>query len=487
MDHTEIERARDRHPAWRLLRADNAALILSFIGRFFVEENHGATPAGTLASMLDDQIYALNAADPERPRYPRPAADYLEDWAADGTGWLRRFYPTNSPSTAGTGNAAGRDEVHYDATPAFEKAYRWVRSLESRTFVGTESRLHTVVELLRQIVFGAETDPQIRLAELHRRRAAIDAEITEVSAGNLAVLDASALRDRYQQFAATARELLSDFREVEENFRALDRGARERIASWDGSKGDLLAELVGSRSDINGSDQGRSFQAFYDFLLSSTRQDELSDLLSRVQTMDDLAADSRLGSVHHDWSDAAERTQRTVRQISEQLRRFLDDQVWLENRRVLELVRAIEGSALACRDAPPSLGIDLDVPGVELTLPFERPLYDARPATKVESLLDPTADADVDPSALFGQVFVDQARLAGNIRKAVPPRSSALLTDIIEIFPVEHGNAEVVGYLALTDDDLEIAMDESEESVVDVVEDGRQRRIRMPRVTVTRR
>ena len=165
----------------------------------------------------------------------------------------------------------------------------------------------------------------------------------------VSTLTPAALRDRYQQFAGTARDLLSDFREVEENFRPLDRAARERIAGWEGGKGELLAELVGSRADISGSDQGRSFQAFYDFLLSEARQDELSELLARVQRLTEIDADERLRTIHHDWSEAAERTQQTVRQISEQLRRFLDDQVWLENRRVLDMVRAVEAAALGCR------------------------------------------------------------------------------------------------------------------------------------------
>ena len=207
MDLADVERLRDRHPAWRLLRAGNAPLVLAFLGRFFVDANNGATSASVLAAALDDELYELNAGAPDAPRYPKPATDYLEDWAHPDAGWLRRFYPL------------GSDEVHYDATPAFNKAYAWVIGLGVRAFVGTESRLHTVVELLRQIVYGAETDPKVRLAELQRRRDAIDREIAEVEAGNLAVLGPTSLRDRYQQFVATARELLSDFREVEENFR----------------------------------------------------------------------------------------------------------------------------------------------------------------------------------------------------------------------------------------------------------------------------
>jgi hypothetical protein len=475
VDHADVERLRDRHPAWRLLRAGNAPLVLSFLGRFFVEEGNGATATSLLTAALDDELYALNAASYDRPPYPKDAAEYLEDWAHAEAGWLRRFYP------------AGSDEVHYDATPAFEKAHGWVTGLTTRAFVGTESRLHTAVELLRQIVHGAETDPQMRLTELRRRRDAISREIAEVVAGNVSVLGPTALRDRYQQFATTARDLLSDFREVADNFRSLDRAARQRIAMWEGSKGDLLAELVGSRADISGSDQGRSFQAFCDFLLSEARQDELADLLARVEDMAQLETDLRLRTVHNDWSEAAERTQRTVRQISEQLRRFLDDQVWLENRRVLDLVRSIEAVALTQREAPPAIGLVVNEPGVQVVLPFERPLFDARPAAQVDSMIDPDADADADVSALFMQPFVDQARLADNIRSAIPEHGSALLSDIVAAYPVEQGAAEIVGYLALAEDDLEVTADDQDETVIDYAAGQATHRMRMPTVTVTRR
>ena len=133
-----------------------------------------------------------------------------------------------------------------------------------------------------------------------------------------------------------------------------------------------LAELVNSRADIDSSDQGQSFQAFYDFLLSETRQDELAHMLARLQSLEQIETDRRLRTVHHDWSEAAERTQRTVRQISEQLRRFLDDQVWLENRRVLDLVRSIEATALSFRDTPPAIGLEVYEPGVRIALPILR-------------------------------------------------------------------------------------------------------------------
>lgn len=301
------------------------------------------------------------------------------------------------------------------------------------------------------------------------------------------MLGETAVRERYQQFGATARELLSDFREVGEKFRELDRLAREKIASWGGAKGDLLAELVESRSDIGSSDQGASFQAFYDFLLSQDRQEELSDLLRRTQQLEAVSPDRRLSTVHHDWAEAAERTQRTVRQISEQLRRFLDDQVWVENRRVVDLVRAIEGLALELKDDAPELGLELDVPGLPITLPTERPLYVVRESAEVDSMLAPADEEELDLSALMAQSFVDRARLADNLRALVPQGSAATLSDIVAVHPIEQGAAEIVGYLSLDEYDLRLEMDEAVETVIDYVEgDGSPRRVRMPKVTVSR-
>lgn len=475
MDLDDVVLLWDQHPAWRLLRATNAPLALSFLGQHFVEQNHGATASSVLVDALDEHLYAIHQHSPDA--YPRSPEAYLDDWADPKRGWLRKFYPLDS------------DDVHVDATPAVEKAYRWVQSLRARTFVGTESRLHTLVDLLRQIVHGSETDPERRIAELERRRAELDAEIEAVRENRSNPLEGTAVRDRYQLFSATARELLSDFREVEENFRALDREARERIAGWNGSKGELLDELVTSRTDIAASDQGRSFNAFYDFLLSEKRQHELSELVAAVKQMPQIDDDRRLRYVHHDWADAAERTQQTVRNLTEQLRRFLEDRAWIENRRILDLVRSVEQTALRVRAEPPDdLGMTLDLPGLPIALPFERPLYNTRPDARVDSLIAPETLDEIELGSLFDQHFVDAARLAENIRVVVPPRSTSELADVIAVYPVTEGIAEILGYLALSDDDVHIELHDDETTTIDYSDrDGHAKRVTLPRATVTRR
>lgn len=477
MNFDEIEHLRSRHPAWGLLMSDNVALVLSFLGRVFVDANASNLPATQLESALDDELFALNQRIGEE-RFPRRARDYLEYWAAPERGWMRRYYPS------------GSDEPHYDLAPAVEKAMAWVQDLRERSFIGTESRLNTIFELLRQMVYGADTDPAERLADLERRRAQIDAEIARIADGRVDLADPLTQRDRYQQFARTARELLGDFRQVEENFRSLDRQLREQIAGWAGSKGELLDDVVTNRKGIAESDQGRSFRAFYDLLLSADRQAELSDLLSRLHAFESLPErDLRLARVHFDWMQASERTQATVRLLSEQLRRFLDDQVWLENRRVFELIRAIEAKALRLRgDIHPAIETSVDGAKVPVVLPMERPLYRRTRTTALDGGPVETDVEAIDSSAMFEQLHVDREALLRAVLSRLGPAGQVALDRVVADAPLEQGLAELIGYLSLRESGLETVFDEDARTRVAWAadEDDGQRIADIPRVVFTR-
>ena len=476
MEIDELTALRRNSAAWKLLRADHGPLMLTFLGRIFTEQNVRSIAATELASHLDDELGSLNERAGEMI-YPRPARAYLEDWSRPENGWLRKFYPS------------GSDEPHYDATPAVEKALVWVHSLRDRSFVGTESRLNIVFDLLRQLAFGTETDPDARLRELRRRRDEIDAEISRVLVGDMPIMDAAAQRDRYQQLTITARGLLADFREVEANFRILDRELREKVALWNGSKGALLDDVLGSRNAITDSDQGRSFHAFYDFLLSPQRQSELAELLQRVRELSSIAEhDPRMRHIHYDWLDAGERTQATVRLLSEQLRTFLDDQVWLENRRVMDILHSIEARALGLRDHPAAdFGMEVDAVTPTITLAMERPLY--RPGSRaiLDSAVAEPDDEDVDVSALFEQVYVDPARLNAAVQRALQHRHNVALPQVIAEQPLEQGLAELVTYLTLTDPSFDTVFDEADHDRVTWTDPGgATRRARLPRVIFSR-
>ncbi len=240
---------------------------------------------------------------------------------------------------------------------------------------------------------------------------------------------------------------------------------RERIALWEGSKGALLEQIMGERDAIADSDQGRSFRAFWDFLLSSRRQEELSALLDQVLALPavaELTPDARTRRVHYDWLEAGEHTQRTVAQLSQQLRRFLDDQAWLENRRIMDLLHGIESKALALRAAPPAGTVaEIGQPGAAIELPLERPLHTPAEKPPIADLRVEAGDEDVDPSALFEQVTVDKARLARHIRHALQDRAQVTLASLVATQPLEQGLAELIAYLQLGSDAFTTTVDDA--------------------------
>ena len=457
LDFNTLDLLRQNHPAWRLLSSPHAPLVASFLQRVFIEPNERVMAQADLVEKLEDELFALR----ERlgaEAFPKAALGYLNDWAGNDKGWLRKFYRQDS------------DEPYFDLTPATEKAIAWLGTLTERAFVGTESRLLTLFELLKQINAGSEADPEARLAELQQRRDAIDAEMTRVRAGDMPLLDDSALRDRFQQFMAISRELLSDFREVEHNFRALDRGVRERIALWEGGKGELLEDILGERDAIAGSDQGRSFRAFWDFLMSSARQEEFSDLLERVLVLPavaELKPDARTRRVHYDWLEAGEHTQRTVAQLSQQLRRFLDDQAWLENRRIMDILRGVESKALGVRATPPSGEFaTIAAIGADIVLPMERPLYTPALKSRIADLVLEAGEVDMDAAALFSQVVVDKAELSRHIRRALQDAPQVTLRELCEQQPLQQGLAELVAYLELACEGFKGTIDEAAEDII---------------------
>jgi hypothetical protein len=65
MNDDEIDHLRAHHPALSLLRSPNVALVMSFLGRVFLDRNLADVPAGQLASGgVSRPIFAFGVAEP---------------------------------------------------------------------------------------------------------------------------------------------------------------------------------------------------------------------------------------------------------------------------------------------------------------------------------------------------------------------------------------------------------------------------------------
>ena len=153
--------------------------------------------------------------------------------------------------------------------------------------------------------------------------------------------------------------------------------------------------------------------------------------------------------------------------LSEQLRRFLDDKAWLENRRIMDILHEVETHALDLRDDLPSGGfMPLDDSTAVIELPFERALY--RPPFKplIAGIALDEGDAEIDTAVLYAQVFVDRAELLRNIRMELQIHSQITLGEVVVRHPLRNGLAELVAYLQLAGEWPRTAVDEGAEEEV---------------------
>ena len=89
LDYATLEAQRRQHPAWRLLAADSAPLVASFLHRVFVLPNVRVMAQSNLAEALEDTLYELREHRQGQcgaQVFPKTALEYLNDWAANDKG-----------------------------------------------------------------------------------------------------------------------------------------------------------------------------------------------------------------------------------------------------------------------------------------------------------------------------------------------------------------------------------------------------------------
>ena len=136
-----LEQFKEQSLALRLLRSPHFALLASFLHRAFLAKNRRAIPYQELIDALEHHLQDI--ADSHGPElFPKSARAYVDDWINSRGGYLRKYLPLQS------------DEPECDLLPEIEKALRWIEEMQGRRFVGTESRLNLLLELIGDLVHG---------------------------------------------------------------------------------------------------------------------------------------------------------------------------------------------------------------------------------------------------------------------------------------------------------------------------------------------
>ncbi len=487
MDYDQLAYDLQHAPGVRLLKADSVALIISFLHRQFKHEQRIAIPLAELAERLANTLEVLNEQTPGS--YPRPAQSYLTEWADEQHHYIRITTPASS------------DTPLIELTAETERAIGWIEELHGQPFVGTESRFLHIVQLLREILQKSTVDPVERLAQLEQQRDTIQQQIDQIRQSGVVddAYSTTQLKERFFEACNGARQLLRDFRLVEDRFRNIAYSLQEAQLEANMRKGALIAFVLDADAELKSSDQGRSFYTFWDFLMAPSQQDELYELLNALQRQPDLQPVIHEGRILSRLPShllaAGEQVVQSNAGLAQQLRRMLDEQSIAERRRVRAIAAEIKQMTFHATGTMSEEGAFIELEGPpETHLVMEHGLWEPGETFSVADLPVNADDEELaldDLLSLHTQFHIDTALLYRNIEELLDVRSQVTLADVLAHYPPEKGLAEVLAYCTLAANDPDHIIDEQLTETIDLpvaMPSGREMRtLTIPRVLYQRR
>jgi len=435
----------------KLLNSDNFAMMVGFFYFVFIEKKYITIKHSVIADMLDDYLYDINQT--YENSYPKSAKEYLDDFVGDKSGYLKKYH-TNE------------DEAVYELTPYTQKALEFLESLEKREFVGSRSKFNVVFELLEELMFETNLSDKERIDLLQKQKKDIDTQIENIKNTKDIRFDNSRIKEHFMLINEQARKLKYDFSQIEYNFRDLNLEAMQKIASTHEGKDSVLSSIFDIEDSIRESDQGKSFFAFWQILTDGKKNEQFSDMLEKlyeIETIKEFDKNQTLKTLKYDLLSNATKITKVSSKLIEQLRRFLDDRVWVENKKIFDFCKSIEKSAIDIKSNPPTAKKITTLPDtkVKINSVFEKSLY----KIKEEKLFTNEIKEDnleIDLSGFYNIFFVDEEKLKSNINYFLQIQPQVSLFEVIEKFPITKGVAELISYISIAKNstDTIINMDE---------------------------
>ena len=437
-------------PAVQVIRMRNAHWVIPFLFKAFKTENILSLPEQVLINLLAEELrnHTEGTEDLEEARIEfgedeeSRARKYLLNWVQKR---LLQDFPDSDAVT------------QYQLSAHTEKLFQWLQSLEKRQFVGTESRFRFLFQTLREMVEYTEDDSVKRLEELKNRKAEIDKEIKRIEMGFKPEIYTNAqLRERLEWFTRLSHELLSDFREVEDNFKFIHRHIVEQHTKAEINKGAIVGYAFEAYDALRKSDQGKSFYAFWDFLVSRAGQEEwrlLTDQLLLLLQDRSIESDGEfVQTIKSLLLQQGRSVYEANDKMAEKLSRIITEKEIARHRRLRQQIGSIKELVFQFMDEDtPPCGLQLDTPA-PIRMSMERKLnLSERQATAIVKQ-PANAQEKIEDFERFGRMLntshIDKRRLWQNVEQALQKKTTATLSEIIEIAGLENGIAEVVSYFS---------------------------------------
>ena len=437
----EAYRRLRREKAWALLAADTGPETIAFLQTLLYDDERELPES----VFVDRLVRLMNQVSAET---------VTRDMASQRvTIWRQAGYIVRSLTDRDA------EPVYALSVGAFE-AVRFISSQNAVRISPTESRLELLIYAFKKLIDDTDENVEKRVSRLKREKLEIDERIKALMEGRISTVSDIEVQAQLSDIFAMIEALDGDFLRVRDAFMELAERIHADVLGNEDTRGAILAKFFAGYDAVAESDAGRTFTAFYKFLMSdiATREiDELIEAISERPCWKDVEERRRdvVQEVQPNLKSRARETQRMMSRLAKSLRYFVQSREYQQNRRLTELINQTRRLALL---AMQQKAISTYTPVLQVNETFA-----SISSIGATSLFNPENAGDAQELTLQEQTDIDlmslserlsaseinYALLKKQIAECLSDRATVSLGEVLERFPARQGLASIVGMIHL--------------------------------------
>ena len=439
----------------RLLTSDYKDFILSFLYKVYGDSMEISIKEDIMIDLLREYIESFGELELSNPYKHKKVEEWLNEWCdirRDGIelgGYLEKY----------------RDTYNYGYTfslsPQTVSVLRWVKELldyEDGKYIATDSRFSDIFSNLVDMVRQSIDNKDDKRKQLVEQKEKIEGEIHDIDTGryDFERLGTEAFQERFDNTTQKAKNLLSDFRQVERNIKDVLKILYERKLEVEATSGKLVAFVLEADKTWKSTPQGRSFSAFYSFLKNPEKQDEFKKLIKQVYNrLEEEQPDMFLEDLIGGLNQQAYEVQKRISRVMDELEKSLAERNNTDEKYVGQLVTEIKKLALNIIEKPPkekNFILIEDFPNI--VLPLDRGITFEESETKVAKKysfekVETVQDEDLIKNEFKGMNPLEKKRIQEQLNEILKIQFRISLFDLLQIYPISNGLSELLAYIEI--------------------------------------
>lgn len=440
-------------PSIDLLKLRNREVIITFFIITFSNQQSAISSEKIHIQLADylqdvqietDDESGITFAD----NYEIKAKKYIQNWTNNG-------FLTNYQDETG--------EIYYELSSHSSKTLDWLSSLKKEEYIGAESKFKNIFNQLKELVEFTNEDVEKRIQLLEAKKLEIEQQIQRIKTGeDVKVFQDYEIVPRFNQLTKSAKELLSDFKEVEDNFKEITKDIYLKNSEGNLSKSTILEFTFDAIDELKNSQQGKSFYAFYAFILTPSLQEQwgnlTKELYNTLEEKEIKVTDYFLKGMKKHLHSSGQKVSKANDKMAEKLSRIIRENDASKSEITKNIIQEIKKSLIELSKAnvKPNVCFELDI-NVAITIPFERKLtFD-----KIEEIVFKNKPNEANQNIfnsehsdkLFSQFRIEKELLRNRIKAVLKEKSQTTIAEVIENFGgIEKGLPELFGYMSVLKD-----------------------------------